>query len=71
MSCGTLSVSTPRNLGSHVTVTKTLNGEFINRDGHLLLLSGTEARSTTNCQAFLYDIDEEAMLFSSSLDGAV
>ena len=60
-----------RDLGSHVTTMKVLNGTYLtNRDGDLLLLSGTEVHTQETSQVFLYDIDQGELLFSSSLDNS-
>ena len=70
--CTDTKTGTYQDLGSHVTTMKVLNGTYLtNRDGHLLVLSGTEVHSPETSQVFLYDIDQRELLFSSSLDNSV
>ena len=56
--CADAETRSYQDLGAHVTTMKALNGTYLtNRDGHLLLLSGTEVQNQETSQVFLYDID--------------
>lgn len=69
--CSNTGTGTYQDLGAHVTTMKVLNGIYlINRDGHLLLLSGTEVASQETSQVFLYDIDQRELLFSRSVENS-
>ena len=70
--CADTETYTYQDLGAHVTTMKVLNGTYLtNRDGHLLVLSGTEVLSPETSQVFLYDIDQRELLFSSRLDNSL
>lgn len=60
-----------QNLGSYAYSMKTLNGMFFeNETGEVLLISGTETTEGAQSEAFVYDCDNQNLLYSEKIDDA-